>query len=180
MIKSNKETKKNNKISWKSCFSFFNDHKSKPKESNKSPELCSFHWNPNHARPQKNKHHFSEPFFNQHPNRIHFMTCFFFSYSLFSTNADKIYYIRSQKKNAQLIYHGYIYNKKQTQANGQTTWRCSEMSKHRCRAVCITLNSSLVSVRRGHQHQPHWERFTNRELYTTEQDIDAPTDYLLQ
>lgn len=104
------------------------------------------------------------------------MICFFFSYSLFSTNADKIYYIRSQKKNAQLVYHGFIYNKKQTQANGQTTWRCSEMSKNRCRAVCITLNSSLVSVRREHQHQPHWERFTNRELYLTEQDIDAPSE----
>lgn len=52
------------------------------------------------------------------------------------------------------------------------------MSKNRCRAVCITFNSSLVSVRRDHQHPPHWERFTNRELYTIEQDIDAPSDMI--
>lgn len=50
------------------------------------------------------------------------------------------------------------------------------MSKNRCKAVCITLNSSLVSVRRDHQHQPHWDRFTNRELYSAEQDIDVPND----
>lgn len=97
-----------------------------------------------------------------------------FSFSLYY--ADKVYYIRSQKKNAQLVYRGYIYNKKQTQANGQTTWRCSEMSKNRCRAVCITLNSGLVSARRDHQHSAHWERFANRELYSTENDIDTHAD----
>lgn len=35
-----------------------------------------------------------------------------------------------------------------------------------------------MSVRRDHQHPPHWERFSNRELYITEQDIDAPSDMI--
>lgn len=88
----------------------------------------------------------------------------------------KVYYIRSQKKNAQLVYDGYIYNKKQTQANGHTTWRCCEMAKNRCRAVCITRNSKLLNAKRNHQHPPHWNRFSNRELYSTEHDIDAHGD----
>lgn len=93
-----------------------------------------------------------------------------------SLRIGKIFYIRSQKKNAQLVYDGYIYNKKQTQANGQTTWRCSEMAKNRCRAVCITRDSKLLHARRSHQHAAHWGRFSNRELYTTEHDIDAHGD----
>lgn len=47
------------------------------------------------------------------------------------------------------------------------------MAKTRCRAVCITMNSELVCVRRNHEHAAHWDRFANRDLYTTENDIDA-------
>lgn len=86
-------------------------------------------------------------------------------------NKDKAFFICSQKKNAQLVYLGYIYNKKQTQNNGHTTWRCCEMAKLNCRAVCTTVNSELVSVRRTHTHRPHWERFANRELYSSEHQI---------
>lgn len=50
------------------------------------------------------------------------------------------------------------------------------MAKNRCRAVCITRNSKLVHVRRNHQHPDHWNRFSNREVYTTEYDIDAHED----
>lgn len=87
-------------------------------------------------------------------------------------HAGKVFYIRSQKKNPQLVYNGYIFNKKQTQANGHTTWRCIEMAKTRCRAVCITQNSQLMLARRSHHHDPHWGRFSNRELYTTEHEAD--------
>ena len=88
-------------------------------------------------------------------------------------HSGKVFYIRSQKKNPQLVYDGFIFNKKQTQANGHTTWRCTEMAKNRCRAVCITQNSRLVHARRSHHHDPHWGRFSNRELYTTEHEADV-------
>lgn len=52
------------------------------------------------------------------------------------------------------------------------------MAKNRCRAVCITLNSNLVSARRDHQHPAHWDRFANRELYSTENDIDTNDDMI--
>lgn len=91
----------------------------------------------------------------------------------FIEHTGKVFYIRSQKKNPQLVYEGYIFNKKQTQANGHTTWRCTEMAKNRCRAVCITQNSRLVHARRSHDHEPHWGRFSNRELYTTEHEADV-------
>lgn len=97
--------------------------------------------------------------------------------SLFSC-VERIFYIRSQKKNAQLVYGGFIYNKKQTQANGQTTWRCSEWAKNRCRAVCITINSKLVVARRDHQHDAHWERVESRDVFPTEHDIDAHGEIL--
>lgn len=118
--------------------------------------------------------------------KIHFSHLVFFSLSLsallilllpiswsYIEHAGKVFYIRSQKKNPQLVYDGFIFNKKQTQANGHTTWRCTEMAKNRCRAVCITQNSRLVHARRSHHHEPHWGRFTNRELYTTEHEADV-------
>lgn len=52
------------------------------------------------------------------------------------------------------------------------------MPKSRCKAVCITINSGLVCARRDHQHPPHWERFANRELFSTEHDIDTQTDMI--
>lgn len=84
----------------------------------------------------------------------------------------KVQFIRSQKKNAQLVYDGFIFNKKLTQANGHTTWRCSDVSKNRCRAVCTTKNNELVHVRRSHDHQPHWGRIANRQLYNDEDEVD--------
>lgn len=88
----------------------------------------------------------------------------------------KVQFIRSQKKNAQLVYEGYIFNKKLTQANGHTTWRCSDVSKNRCRAVCTTKNNELVHVRRSHEHEPHWGRIANRPLYNEEDDLDDILD----
>lgn len=85
---------------------------------------------------------------------------------------EKAFFICSQKKNAQLVYRDYIYNKKQTQINGNTIWRCCESAKLSCRAVCTTINNEIVSVRRNHNHSSHWDRCINRELFLTEQDIN--------
>lgn len=83
-----------------------------------------------------------------------------------------VMFIRSQKKNAQLVYNGFIYNKKLTQANGHTTWRCCDVSKNRCRAVCTTKDNSLMDARRDHDHEAHWDRIANRMLYTQEEELD--------
>ncbi|XP_016935338.4 modifier of mdg4 isoform X3 [Drosophila suzukii] len=84
----------------------------------------------------------------------------------------EISFIRSQKKNAQLVYRDYIYNKKLTQANGQTTWRCADVLKLRCKAVVITRNGSFVDARRQHNHSSHASRIGQRQLYKVEQELE--------
>ncbi|XP_017475184.1 PREDICTED: modifier of mdg4 isoform X6 [Rhagoletis zephyria] len=83
----------------------------------------------------------------------------------------EVKFIRSQKKNAQLVYNGYIYNKKLTQANGQTTWRCIDFLKLRCKAVVITKKNILVAARRSHSHEDHVQRIGQRPLYNIEEDL---------
>ncbi|XP_017140242.1 modifier of mdg4-like isoform X2 [Drosophila miranda] len=83
-----------------------------------------------------------------------------------------IKFIRSQKKNAQLVYRDYIYNKKLTQANGQTTWRCADVLKHRCKAVVITKNGEFVDARRLHNHESHAVRIGQRQLYKVEEELE--------
>ncbi|XP_075153004.1 modifier of mdg4-like isoform X8 [Haematobia irritans] len=80
-------------------------------------------------------------------------------------------FIRSQKKNAQLVYNGFIYNKKLTQANGHTTWRCIDVLKMRCKAVVITKKNELVIARREHNHEDHTQRINQRPLYNEEEDL---------
>ncbi|XP_005180545.1 modifier of mdg4 isoform X8 [Musca domestica] len=80
-------------------------------------------------------------------------------------------FIRSQKKNAQLVYNGFIYNKKLTQANGHTTWRCIDVLKMRCKAVVITKKNELVIARREHNHENHMQRINQRPLYNEEEDL---------
>lgn len=82
----------------------------------------------------------------------------------------KIYFICSQKKNTQLVYRGYIYNKKTTQLNGNSTWRCLDLSKTRCKAIVRTQLGRLIGVREKHHHGPHTDRLNNRFVYRTEQD----------
>lgn len=82
-----------------------------------------------------------------------------------------IKFIRSQKKNAQLVYKGYIYNKKLTQANGHTTWRCADVLKLKCKAVVITKNNALVAARRLHNHANHSARIANRPLFEEEEEL---------
>ncbi|KAM7363398.1 modifier of mdg4 isoform 8-T8 [Cochliomyia hominivorax] len=83
----------------------------------------------------------------------------------------QVKFIRSQKKNAQLVYNGYIYNKKLTQANGHTTWRCIDVLKMRCKAVVITKKNELVAARREHNHEDHLQRINQRPLYNEEEDL---------
>lgn len=70
-----------------------------------------------------------------------------------------------------MVYKGYIYNKKLTQANGHTTWRCCEVLKTRCKAVVITKNNKLVAARRDHCHPDHYSRIGNRPLYEVEEEL---------
>ncbi|XP_017003633.2 modifier of mdg4-like isoform X2 [Drosophila takahashii] len=84
----------------------------------------------------------------------------------------EISFIRSQKKNAQLVYRNYIYNKKLTQANGQTTWRCADVLKLRCKAVVITREGQFIDARRQHNHESHSSRIGQRQLYKVEQELD--------
>lgn len=92
------------------------------------------------------------------------------------SSTDCVKFIRSQKKNPQLVYRGFIYNKKLTQANGHTTWRCSDVSKNKCRAVCLTHGSALVVARREHDHDDHRERIGTRTLYDVEDDLEEYVD----
>ncbi|XP_060650269.1 modifier of mdg4-like isoform X2 [Drosophila nasuta] len=86
--------------------------------------------------------------------------------------AGAIKFIRSQKKNAQLVYKDYIYNKKLTQANGQTTWRCADVLKLRCKAVVITRNGEFLDARRQHNHESHAGRIGQRQLYKVEEELE--------
>ncbi|XP_043652682.1 modifier of mdg4-like isoform X2 [Drosophila teissieri] len=84
----------------------------------------------------------------------------------------EISFIRSQKKNAQLVFRNYIYNKKLTQANGQTTWRCADVLKLRCKAVVITRDGHFIDARRQHNHESHASRIGQRQLYKVEQELE--------
>lgn len=103
-----------------------------------------------------------------------------FEFCLLLDFIGRVQYIRSQKKNAQLVYNGCIFNKKQTQGNGHTTWRCVDVVKSKCRAVCITKNSKLMAFRRTHNHEPHWNRILNRALYDVEDALDNQYDKTME
>lgn len=94
------------------------------------------------------------------------------SYADADTDGGSIKFIRSQKKNAQLVYKDYIYNKKLTQANGQTTWRCADVLKLRCKAVVITKNGEFLDARRQHNHESHSSRIGQRQLYAVEEELE--------
>lgn len=71
-----------------------------------------------------------------------------------------------------MVYKDYIYNKKLTQANGQTTWRCVDVLKLRCRAVVITRSGEFLDSRREHNHEPHAARIGQRQLYNVEEELE--------
>lgn len=70
------------------------------------------------------------------------------------------------------MFRDYIYNKKLTQANGQTTWRCADVLKLRCKAVVITKNGSFIDARRQHNHPSHASRIGQRQLYKVEEELE--------
>lgn len=84
----------------------------------------------------------------------------------------QIHYIRSQKKCAQLVYLGFIFNKKITQINGHTTWRCCEVSRLKCRAIVTTKNGKRIRSRDVHNHPDHRAKLLRRPLYDIEDELD--------
>lgn len=85
-------------------------------------------------------------------------------------------FIRSQKKCAQLVYRGYIYNRKIVQQNGRTTWRCSDLLKYRCNATCVTKLNQLVSIRREHHHENHLSKICTKSLFDYPEDLEEYLD----
>lgn len=90
-------------------------------------------------------------------------------------------FILSQKKNAQLVYQGYIYNKKVTQANGHTVWRCVDVSKNKCHSRIITKHNNLVRALINHSsHLPHNSKLINRRTYDREEELDDLIEQKIQ
>lgn len=93
-----------------------------------------------------------------------------------SSSSGAIKFIRSQKKNAQLVYKGYLYNRKLTQQNGNTTWRCIDVTKLRCKAICVTKFNRLIRAKRQHGHENHESKIRNRPLYDYPEDLEEYLD----
>uniref|UniRef100_A0A182JNK0 BTB domain-containing protein n=1 Tax=Anopheles christyi TaxID=43041 RepID=A0A182JNK0_9DIPT len=85
---------------------------------------------------------------------------------------DTVQFIRSQKKCAQLVYDGYIYNRKTVQQNGRTTWRCCELLKYHCKATCVTKLNQLIGIRCEHNHEDHWSKIESKTLYDFPEDLE--------
>ncbi|XP_052903431.1 modifier of mdg4-like isoform X2 [Anopheles moucheti] len=81
-------------------------------------------------------------------------------------------FIRSQKKCAQLVYEGYIYNRKTLHQNGRTTWRCTELLKYHCKASCVTKLNRLISTRCDHNHADHSAKIAEKTLYDYPEDLE--------
>lgn len=82
----------------------------------------------------------------------------------------QIHYVRSQKKAMQLVYMGFIYNRKITQINGHTMWRCSDVSRTKCRATITTKNGKKIRSRNTHNHADHRAKLLRRPLF--DEDLD--------
>ncbi|XP_053697164.1 modifier of mdg4-like isoform X2 [Sabethes cyaneus] len=93
-----------------------------------------------------------------------------------SSSSENIKFIRSQKKNAQLVYRGFLYNRKLTQQNGNTTWRCIEVAKLRCKAICVTKFNRLIRAKRQHVHENHENKIRNKPLYDYPEDLEEYLD----
>lgn len=83
-----------------------------------------------------------------------------------------MFFIRSQKKNPQLVYKGFIYNKKVTQVNKNTLWRCIDSIKFRCNSSVTTKNGILLRARENHSHPMHSDKLYNKRLYDVEEELD--------
>ncbi|XP_062556338.1 modifier of mdg4-like isoform X2 [Armigeres subalbatus] len=87
-------------------------------------------------------------------------------------SSSSIKFIRSQKKNAQLVYKGFLYNRKLTQRNGSTTWRCIDLAKLHCKAICVTKFNKLIRSKRQHNHANHESKIEHRPLYDFPEDLE--------
>uniref|UniRef100_A0A182HJU4 BEN domain-containing protein n=1 Tax=Anopheles arabiensis TaxID=7173 RepID=A0A182HJU4_ANOAR len=85
---------------------------------------------------------------------------------------DTVKFIRSQKKCAQLVYDGYIYNRKMIQQNGRTTWRCCDLLKYHCKATCVTKQNKLIGIRSEHNHNDHSSKIEDKALYDFPEDLE--------
>lgn len=74
---------------------------------------------------------------------------------------------RSQKSKPQLVYRGYVYNKKISYGNGNTNWRCSDFVKFKCHATCLTKDNKVMRCRLEHKHPPPDLLVNKQKLYHT-------------
>lgn len=61
-------------------------------------------------------------------------------------------FIRSQKNKPQLLYHGYIFNKKTSYQNGNVAWRCADKNKYKCLASLIANGTKIIRSKLEHNH----------------------------
>ncbi|XP_062556657.1 uncharacterized protein LOC134221478 [Armigeres subalbatus] len=92
------------------------------------------------------------------------------------SSSSSVKFIRSQKKNAQLVYKGFLYNRKLTQQNGSTTWRCIDLPKTHCKAICVTKFNKLIRAKRQHNHENHENKIRYRPLYDYPEDLEEYLD----
>lgn len=85
-----------------------------------------------------------------------------------SATLGELKFIRSQKSKPQLVFNGYLYNKKITFQNGNTNWRCADAVKYKCFANCIVNGTKLIRCKTAHKHPPQTSRILKSSLYATE------------
>lgn len=105
--------------------------------------------------------------FSKFKSSLKSFLCFFFL--LF--HAGLLKFTRSQKSKPQLVFNGFIYNKKITYSNGNTNWRCADFIKHKCFASCLTKNNQIIRRRLDHKHAPPTAKLLMRKLYPSEQSL---------
>ena len=90
---------------------------------------------------------------------------------LFLLTGAYLMFMRSQKSKPQLVFEGFIYNKKITYSNGNSNWRCADFIKHKCFASCITKDNQMIRRRLEHKHPPPTTKLLNKKLYPTEESL---------
>lgn len=88
-------------------------------------------------------------------------------------------FMRSQKSRPQLVFEGFIYNKKITYSNGNTNWRCADFIKHKCLASCITKSNQMIRRRLEHKHLPPSAKLSNKKLYATEDSLPLQWEMMI-
>lgn len=74
-------------------------------------------------------------------------------------------FIENLQGETQLIYNGFVYNRKAIFPNGLTTWKCSSLNSMKCRAVIITKNNVMMAAKGHHNHKKHWNQESNKIKY---------------